>query len=651
MNQPAVKNKQVIVASKLRNVLASASHKYMNVLPKYLTADRMVQIAMNASANTAKLLDCTPESFALAVMNACQCGLEPDGYHGHLIPYGRTCQFIPDYKGLVQLALKNGVVIDAYAVYENDKFEYQLGTKPNITHYPCLDGNRGELRCSYAVAHFPDGATKFVVASKDDILKRKGASASSSKSDSPWNKWEDEMYIKGLDVDTPIPTPDGWSPIGELEVGDVVFDMDGEQVAVTAVSEVKVLPCYRVTFTDGEEIICDDDHRWVAKCGGSNLFRQDFGVVSIGDMYRAKQDGMSVMVPVCGCLSLDQRDLPVDPYILGYWLGDGSTGKASITCHIDDLESLRRNITIAGYGVGAVRSDDRSCTVCVGITGGLQCGLRELGVLNEKHVPQEYMRGSEQQRRAILQGLVDSDGHITKARGHAEFTNKNYGLALSVAELVSSLGDVPCIKAVRRSGFGVEGTYFLVRWKSSFCCCRLQRKIDNYTERKVQKYRSIRSIEIVQPVPTKCISVDSRTNTYLAGMSMVPTHNTAVKMLMKFLPRTANDQLTMSVRADDAAEIGKQLPPDALASGNFNAGHITSNTDDLVADMLPDVDEDAPPADQFATIAHTLNSEQEVLQLFDIVIEKNAKKIGEDEYNRAVELRDVRIAMINGELL
>ena len=158
-------------------------------------AKRMVQIALNATHKQPKLLDCTPETIAISLLNACETGLEPDGYHAHLIPYGKTCQFIPDYKGLIQLALINRVVIDAYVVYENDAFEYVLGSNPKIEHAPALE-DRGEMKCAYAIARTHDGQTKFVVATKDDIEKRRKQSASSSKSDSPWKKWPEEMWKK-----------------------------------------------------------------------------------------------------------------------------------------------------------------------------------------------------------------------------------------------------------------------------------------------------------------------------------------------------------------------------------------------------------------------------------------------------------------------
>jgi recombination protein RecT len=161
-----------------------------------ITAKQMVGVAMTAINKTPKLLDCTPASVIQAVMLAAEAGLPVDGYHGHLIPYGTTCQFIPDFKGLIQLALQNDVIIDAAAVHDNDEFSYRLGMDPFLNHVPCDDEDRGPLKCAYAVARFGNGFRKFVVATRADVEKRRKASKSGTGKDSPWAQWEDEMWIK-----------------------------------------------------------------------------------------------------------------------------------------------------------------------------------------------------------------------------------------------------------------------------------------------------------------------------------------------------------------------------------------------------------------------------------------------------------------------
>lgn len=195
--QPA--STQLSVAKKRRtdlvNYLNNGRTELEKCLPKQIPVDYFYRALATSLSKTPRLLECRKETVWLALLNAAQSQLPPDGYHGHLVPYGDTCQFIPDYKGLIQLALRCDVVVDAYAVYTNDLFEYQLGTEARIKHVPS-ETDRGGLRAAYAVASFANGTKKFVVATCEDILKRKESSKANTKSDSPWVQWPEMMWIK-----------------------------------------------------------------------------------------------------------------------------------------------------------------------------------------------------------------------------------------------------------------------------------------------------------------------------------------------------------------------------------------------------------------------------------------------------------------------
>lgn len=191
-----VAKRQHELKKSLRSLLERGKEEFAAVLPKHMDPERMIRVAITACTIQPKLLDCTKESVALALLTASQTGLEPDGYHGHLIPYGNRCQFIPDWKGLVQLALEHGVVVDGYAVYEQDHFKYQLGTDPKIEHVPSDADDPGPLKCAYAVATFPNGHVKFVVATRSAVMRRKAVSKGAHSKDSPWVQWEPEMWVK-----------------------------------------------------------------------------------------------------------------------------------------------------------------------------------------------------------------------------------------------------------------------------------------------------------------------------------------------------------------------------------------------------------------------------------------------------------------------
>ena len=137
--------------------------------------------------------------------------------------------------------------------------------------------------------------------------------------------------IKGLALDTPIATPAGWTTMGDLEVGDVVFDKDGLPTKVTQVSNVKMIDCHKVTFESGHEIIADSEHRWLSATKGAKW--KEMSVVTTADLEGRK-------VPVAGIVDLPDVDLPEDPWAVGYWLGNGHNEDSMVTCNLDDIDEV-----------------------------------------------------------------------------------------------------------------------------------------------------------------------------------------------------------------------------------------------------------------------------------------------------------------------
>jgi recombination protein RecT len=163
-------------------------------LPKHLTPDRFLRVAITALTKTPKLAQCDQASFFGALLTLSQYGLEPDGRSAHLIPYGTTCQLILDYKGIVELVMRTGLVSKLHAdvVCESDDFEYDLGEI--VRHKIDLREPRGEMFAAYATCQFKDGATSAVVLSKqevDDVRNRSKAGRSG-----PWVTDYNEMAKK-----------------------------------------------------------------------------------------------------------------------------------------------------------------------------------------------------------------------------------------------------------------------------------------------------------------------------------------------------------------------------------------------------------------------------------------------------------------------
>jgi len=168
-------------------------------LPKQIDPDRMIRVFVTELKRNPKLLECNQLSLMAALMRSSQLGLEP-GPLGqcHLVPYGKEVEFQISYKGMIELVRRSGNLktIDGECVFEKDEFSYQKGLHPDLKHVPCLDEDRGALKAVYCVVNFNDGGTYFNVLGKAAVMKSKKASKSSGSPHSPWNTWEDEMWLK-----------------------------------------------------------------------------------------------------------------------------------------------------------------------------------------------------------------------------------------------------------------------------------------------------------------------------------------------------------------------------------------------------------------------------------------------------------------------
>lgn len=165
--------------------------KVAATLPKHLTPERFIRVAVAAMNRTPKLMQCTPASFFKCMIELSSYGLEPDGRRAHLIPYKDQCTLIIDYKGLAELAMRSGILkrIHADVICENDEFEYDMGEIKK--HRIDFKQDRGEPFAAYAIAETKDGAMFSQVLTKEEVNKIRDSSqgyqmAQRYGKDSPW---------------------------------------------------------------------------------------------------------------------------------------------------------------------------------------------------------------------------------------------------------------------------------------------------------------------------------------------------------------------------------------------------------------------------------------------------------------------------------
>lgn len=350
-------------------------------------------------------------------------------------------------------------------------------------------------------------------------------------------------FGKAESIYEPIPTPKGWTTMGELKAGDYVFDEHGKPVLVEYVTDIMHgHECCEVVFSDKSKVICDIEHLWVTETHRERKNRAR--VASPNDrtkstksrpqvrttaelrdtlqIYHGGRERPNHSIPTCGPLEFERKDLPIDPYVLGVWLGDGGVGTSRITKDIRDKEVVE-GIIRAGYEVKKLTP-----SLCQNWSvSELSLKLKKLGILQEKAIPPEYLIAAIDQRLALLQGLMDTDGTVSK-RGDCCFDNTNKNLADGVAALAVSLG----IKVNRSERVGKLGgeehkLCYRVWFTTDVPVFRLQRKLERI--RPVAEKARRRYITAINPtpsVPVRCIRVRSETHLYLTGTSCIPTHNT-----------------------------------------------------------------------------------------------------------------------------
>ena len=247
---------------------------------------------------------------------------------------------------------------------------------------------------------------------------------------------------KQLADDTPVLTTSGWKAHGDLVVGDEVFGVDGSPVKVLAVSE-KTPSNVRVEFFDGSVFYCHENHEWTLFSRTSRKWetveagrflqprRGRWGATQ-GRQKQVLSDGRALhQLPLTGPVQLPEADLPLPPYILGAWLGDGSASKPCITHAASDGQVIAK-IESLGFAVSTSHAHASIGVLTTYFSGRgkadpspLTLALRAAGVWGDKHIPEIYLRASIDQRLELLAGLLDTDGSVDRnSRCHFSNTNK-----------------------------------------------------------------------------------------------------------------------------------------------------------------------------------------------------------------------------------
>lgn len=359
--------------------------------------------------------------------------------------------------------------------------------------------------------------------------------------------WHDEALIEplvagrrvlwvldeALALDTPVLTRDrGWQTVESVAAGDWVPGSKGWVEVVRKTDVWTDKPCYRVTTQDGGEVVCSKNHAWTVCSGRDGDELLTVNTAELGLMIRLAESGWSrrpVRIAIPQGVEFDHASLDLDPYVLGYWLGDGVTGCPTVVVGDEDREALERELQSRGFTtkrtgkvlyVSRPEANPRNGK-------SFRASLLGAGVLNDKHVPRRYLESSREQRLELLRGLMDSDGYCSARGDAAVYTQRPGRLMDDVEHLVRSLGYSPQRRILPRSGFDTNTPAHQLTWlpvvgENPFSLARKAsrvRAVDRVASKKVV------SVEPVVEVPVQCLEVDSPDHLFAVGKTWVLTHN------------------------------------------------------------------------------------------------------------------------------
>ena len=359
----------------------------------------------------------------------------------------------------------------------------------------------------------------------------------------------DELFLsmpprvgKALADDTPVLTKDGWKKHGDLVVGDEVIGINGEFKKVIAVHPKCQLD-RMVTFSNGEQIVCHENHEWYLhdrpkqKTHTLETKQIESRKIETGGEKGHRGHRYNFQLPLRGMVQGEEKDMPLKPYTLGVWLGDGTNRNPTVcndACDFDIIQGIRAD----GYRMKWVTEHKTTGVLYFGFD--IRSNLQEMGMCHSrkrtpKHIPQEYLTASVEQRLELLAGLIDTDGSLTRKEHRYHFCTCDVELKDSFLELIATFGWRASVKVCPPtvSSTGVHGrkdTYVIGFNPTCYIPCRLERKqLHEFSKpRKV----ALESIEKVKPRQGNCITVEGD-GLYLVGKNMIPTHNSTIIVMFQ----------------------------------------------------------------------------------------------------------------------
>lgn len=314
----------------------------------------------------------------------------------------------------------------------------------------------------------------------------------------------DNPYInifdyKGLDINTPILTDNGFKKMSEIKQGDIVFDKDGNKQTVLHKSETHYRKCYKLKFDNGQTVICDDEHRWL-KSDGIVITAREIAMMYFAYPFNA------IHINLQSKIKTGNIKYKIHPFIYGLWIAyKNKTG--DFRSNMTSRELREVNEFLAKNYIGVVTN------------------FKQLGDIIKRYdddaIKCNYINTSVKSRCELLRGIISFYGHIVNEYGEVTVMIPNK-IAPVFKSTISSLG----VKLFKEKCSNNKSVY---SFKYNNVIKGNIGIKDNVLMQEDNALKIV-SIEEVKSIPTQCIEVSGDTHTYLCTYSLVPTHNTNKKL-------------------------------------------------------------------------------------------------------------------------
>jgi hypothetical protein len=343
---------------------------------------------------------------------------------------------------------------------------------------------------------------------------------------------------KAQPLDARVLTPNGFVAMGEIVEGDDVIGANGQPCKVLGVYPQGVKEVYEVTFRDGSKTHCCDDHLWFTATCNERTRGLAGAVRTLADIRQSLRYGthFNHAVPRVKAVQFAEQELPIDPWLLGVYLGDGHySGSLMITNPESDIQGRVRSLVEQGGDVLVMADEQHMRLTSRDRSGsGFKAKIDSLGLdgckAETKFVPQIFLHGSIQQRLRLLQGLLDTDGHVTNP-GSVEYTTVSERLCRDFCFLVRSLGGSACVKT-KQGSYTKEGVRhdcqlayrIFASFPSEMLPVSSEKHLAKWGTAEWRIHHTIRDVKSVGKMECQCIRIDALHSLYVTD-DFIVTHN------------------------------------------------------------------------------------------------------------------------------